>query len=112
MRNKVTPAIQLQSWDEANDALRKIGENQRDMIAAENILNEQIATAKAAAESKITPLRESTKRLEAALKDFALANRSDMGKLKSKQMTFGVVSFRQSTKISIPGALAKITTIY
>ena len=103
--------MRLNSWEEVNEALRQIGENQRDMQAAESVMNEQIASAKAAADSRVAPLRENTKMLEAALKEFSIQNRADMGKLKSRQMTFGVVSFRQSTKISIPNAAGKLVAI-
>lgn len=111
MRNKVKNIVQLTSWEEVNDVLRQIGEHQRDMTAAENILNEQIASAKAAAEVQIAPLRENVKSLEMAVKEYATGNRADMGKLKSKQLTFGIVSFRQSTKISLPAAAAKLAVI-
>lgn len=111
MRRKVTSAIQLTSWDEVNDTLRQIGEHQRDIAATENVMNEQIANAKTAAEAKAAPLREGIKMLELAIREFATGHRKDMGKLKSKALTFGVVSFRQSTKVSLPAARSKLDAI-
>ena len=38
-RRKVTCALQLENWQQADDALRQIGENRRDLAAIENISN-------------------------------------------------------------------------
>lgn len=102
MRNRVKSAMTIGSWDEANEALRQIGENDRDILAVENVMNEQIASAKQAADAKCTSLREGTKMIAQALKEFATLHRVDMGKLKSRQLMFGTLSFRQSTKIGLP----------
>ena len=101
-RKTVKSAVQLTSWDDVNEALRQIGENERDIIAAENIMNEQIAAAKLAAEAKTAALRENTGMLALALQEYATAHRKDMGDAKSKTMTFGTVSFRQSTSVVLP----------
>lgn len=45
-RRKVTCALQLENWQQADDALRQIGENRRDLAAIENAMNEHIADAK------------------------------------------------------------------
>lgn len=101
-RKAIKNAIQFESWDEVNEALRQIGENERDIVAAENVMNEQIAAAKLAADTKTAVLRENTNMLALALKEFATTHRADMGKGKSKALTFGVVSFRQSTRVILP----------
>lgn len=101
-RKMVKSAIQLTNWDEANEALRQIGENERDIIAAENIMNEQIAAAKLAAETKTAALRQNMGMLALALKEFATTHRADMGKAKSKALVFGSISFRQSTSVVLP----------
>ena len=49
-RRKVTCALQLENWQQADDALRQIGENRRDLAEIENMMNERIADAKADAE--------------------------------------------------------------
>ena len=90
-RQKVRCALTLNSWQEANDALRQIGENRRDIAAIESVMNERIADAKATADAKARPIREQTALLETALKDFAIAHRADMGKAKSKALTFDVI---------------------
>ena len=110
-RQKMRCALTLNSWQEADDALRQIGENRRDIAAIENVMNERIADAKATADAKARPIREQTALLETALKDFAIAHRADMGKAKSKALTFGKIGFRQSTKLILPRGVEKVKGI-
>jgi len=107
----VRNALRLTSWQEADDALRQIGEHRRDLSAIENVLNEQIAAAKANADAKARPLKESITMLEAALREYAQEHRADMGKAKSKVMTFGKVGFRLSSRVKLPTGAAKVTAI-
>lgn len=74
-------------------------------------LNEQIDTAKANADAQLRPIREEEARIERGIAEFATAHREDMGKLKSKQMTFGTVYFRKSTKLKLPAAAEKVREI-
>lgn len=101
-RRTVKNAIVLNSWAECDEALRKIGENTRDVLAAENMMNEQIASARAIATERTKPLMEENARYAAALERFALAHRGDFGNAKTKALNFGSVSFRQSTKVKLP----------
>ena len=110
-RQKVRSALTLSSWQEADEALRQIGENRRDMAAIESVMNERIADAKATADAKARPIREQTALLETALKDFALLHRADMGKAKSRALTFGKVSFRQSTRLVLPRGAEKVKAV-
>ena len=107
-RQKVRCALTLSSWQEADEALRQIGENRRDIAAIESVMNERIADAKATADAKARPIREQTALLETALKDFAITHRADMGKAKSKALTFGKIGFRQSTKLILPRGVEKV----
>ena len=110
-RKKISGMITLNSWQECDDALRAIGEHERDILAIENVMNEQIAAAKAAATDKAAPLREQVAQLELALKDYAMSHRDDMDGKKSKTLTFGTVGFRRSTKIKLPSAKEKLAAI-
>lgn len=110
-RQRVRNALRLESWQEADDALRQIGENRRDLSAIENVLNEQIATAKANADAKARPLKENIAMLEAALREYAQEHRADMGKAKSKALTFGKVGFRLSSRVKLPTGAAKVAAI-
>ena len=72
-RRKVICALQLENWQQADDALRQIGEDRRDLAAIENVMNERIADAKADAEAKGRPIKDHIAMLEQALREFAMA---------------------------------------
>ena len=106
-RRKVTCALQLENWQQADDALRQIGENRRDLAEIENMMNERIANAKADAEAKGRPIKDHIAMLEQALREFAMLHRADLGKAKSRTLTFGKVGFRQSTRLTLPRGVEK-----
>lgn len=110
-RKKIESLITLHSWEECDEALREIGEHARDLTEIENTMNEQMATVKSVAADKARPLHEKIAQLELALEEYATAHRSDMGKAKSKALNFGVISFRRSTKVSLPSATEKIALV-
>ena len=110
-RQKVKNVIELNSWGEVDDALRQIGENNRDVLAIENVMNERIANAKADADAKAKPIKEQTALLEYAIEAYTRKHCGDMGKAKSKVLTFGKVSFRISTRVKIPTAKDKVAAI-
>ena len=110
-RQKVRCALTLNSWQQADDALRQIGENRRDLASIETMMNERIADAKADAEAKGRPIKDHIAMLEQALREFAMLHRADLGKAKSRTLTFGKVGFRQSTRLTLPRGVEKIKTI-
>lgn len=110
-RKQVSCGLRLESWQEVDAALRTIGENHRDLAAIENVMNERIAVAKADAEAKGRPIKEQIALFEQALREFAMLHRADMGKAKSKALTFGKVGFRQSTKLTLPRGAEKVKAI-
>ena len=71
-RRKVICALQLENWQQADDALRQIGEDRRDLAAIENVMNERIADAKADAEAKGRPIKDHIAMLEQALRELSL----------------------------------------
>ena len=111
MARKKLNMITLHSWQECDEALRTIGEHQRDIAALESVMNEQIANAKTIAADRAAPLKSQVAELELALRDYAQTHRDDMDGRKSKLLTFGSVGFRRSTRISLPSAKEKVAAI-
>lgn len=109
-RYKTTSAIRLETWEDADETLRQIGEDKRDLMAIENLMNERIAAAKAESDAKARPIKESIVMRENALRDFTARNRKDMVG-KTKRMTFGSVSYRLVKRIKVPTAAAKLGAI-
>ena len=110
-RKRVIEPPSIKSWEDANEALRQIAEATIALADIEGEMNKQILGAKKAAEEQSKPFKDRVAKLERELKDFVTENRSDMGKAKSKALTFGEVSFRLSTSISLPRAKEKLEEI-
>lgn len=110
-RKRVIEPPSIKTWEDANDALRQIAEAQLALLDIEGEMNKQIIGAKKAAEEQSKPFKDRVAKLERELKDFATEHRADMGKAKSKALTFGEVSFRLSTSVSLPRAKEKIEEI-
>lgn len=99
-RKRVTEP-QLKSWEEVDACLKVMGdaENQISVITAE--MNAAIAEAKKEAEEKAAQYKEMIKQNEGKIKEFTTVRKEEL-KGKSRQLTFGTVGFRQSTKLLLP----------
>ncbi len=105
-RKRVTEP-QLKSWEEVDACLKAMGdaENQISVITAQ--MNAAIAEAKKEAEEKAAQYKEMIKQNEGKIKEFTTVRKDDL-KGKSKQLTFGTVGFRQSTKLLLPSDTAEV----
>ncbi|MDR2172662.1 MAG: host-nuclease inhibitor Gam family protein [Burkholderiales bacterium] len=99
-RQRIT-GTQLDSYDDVDKALKEVGGLKRELAMIEADQNEQIDEIKAAAQEQAKPLNERVKSLETAMKEFCEANKADFMKVKTKELTFGSVGYRLSTKIVI-----------
>lgn len=110
-RKRIERVNSIQDWEGVNDALRQIAENQIALDEIEADMNKQILGAKRVAEELSEPLKDRISQLERDMEDFVQEHRADLGKSKSKRMTFGEVSFRLSTSIGLPKAKEKLAAI-
>ena len=110
-RKRIKHESNIHSWADVNDALRQIAEATIAMGEIESDLQKQIVGAKKIAEEQSKPYADRITALEREIEDFAVEHRGDMGKLKSMEMTFGKVSFRLSTAVSLPKAKEKLADI-
>ena len=108
-RKRVVEPSGVKTWEDANDALRQIAEAQLALADIEG--DKQILGAKKAAEEQSKPYKDRVAKLERELKDFVTEHRADMGKTKTRALTFGEVGFRLSTSVSLPRAKEKIEEI-
>lgn len=97
----------LRSWNEVNDALRAIAEAQNEIAIVESSMNMQIDAIKEVHEAKIKEYKEAIKRQEVLIKEYTSDRRDELDG-KSKDMTFGKVGFRKSTKLILPKALDRV----
>lgn len=110
-RKRVIDAPTLHSWEDVNDALRQIAEAQIALNEIEGDMQKQIIGAQKAAEELSKPHSDSIAMLEKEIKAFVTEHRDEMGKAKSMTLTFGEVSFRLSTSVSLPRAKEKLEEI-
>lgn len=105
-RKRVTEP-QLMSWEQVDDCLKVMSdaENQISVITAE--MNAAIAEIKSDAEKRAAQFKETIKQNEGKIKEFTTIRKEDL-KGKSKQLTFGTVGFRQSTKLLLPSDTAEV----
>lgn len=110
-RMKVSPPKPFNSWEESDEALRQIGEAQRAIEAEENRMQEKIDLAKEEAAAASLPYRELIRSLEPRLHAFCDLNREAMGTRKSKELNYGFLGYRKSTKVVLPRGAAKVAEI-
>lgn len=110
-RKKLEVPKPFASWEEADEALRQIGDAQRAIEAAEHRMQEHIDQAKEVAAAEALPYRTLISELEPRLNAFADLNREAMGARKSKELVYGIIGYRKSTKVVMPRAAAKVQEI-
>lgn len=110
-RRKVDAPKPFASWEEADEALRQIGDAQRAIEAAEHRMQERMDQAKEEAAAEALPFRTLISELEPRLNAFADMNREAMGTRKSKELVYGIIGYRKSTKVVLPRGAAKVLDI-
>lgn len=110
-RKRIEEAPAITSWEQANDALREIAEEEIALADIEGAMQTQIIGVKKIAEQDSKPHADRIAKLERDLKDFTETNRTDLGKNKTKVLNFGEVGFRLSTIVTVPTAKEKVKEI-
>ena len=110
-RKRVIEAPSLKNWEDVNDALRQIAEATIAIGDIESDMQKQIVGAQKIAEEQSKPYKDKIARLEREIKDFTVEHRDEMGKSKTKTLTFGEVGFRLSTSVTLPRAKEKLEEI-
>lgn len=101
MARKRLTATTLESWTDVNACLKAIGEVNRELGLLEAAQQESIDQIKAATKLAAEPLQNKKAGLELAIQQYAEANRAEFIKAKTRELTFGSVGFRLSTRVAI-----------
>ena len=110
-RKRITEAPALKTWEDVDAALREIAEAELTLGDIEAEMNRQIIGAKKIAEQQSKPHSDRISKLERDIKEFVTDHRDELGKVKTKPLNYGEVSFRLSTTISLPKAKEKLAEI-
>lgn len=98
---------ELKTWEDVNQALRLIAEAKNEIAMMEAGMNVQIDTIKMTYEEKINEYKKQIKQQELMIKEFT-TDKKDQLDGKTKDLTFGKVGFRKSTKLQLPKVLDKV----
>lgn len=93
-RTKPTPEPVLRDWEQVNLALREIGQINREVASAETVMNKRIDDLKAKFDGALEGPIARRARLEKDLQEFCEQNKAEFAKKRSRDCTFGSVSFR------------------
>ena len=102
-RKKLHREPVLKDWAEVNDALRSIHEYEHALTEMGVDMSRRIDAVKAEYTKSAEPLQKRVKQLETDVQEYVEAHREDMAG-KSRQLTFGRVGFRQSTRLILANA--------
>ncbi len=97
----------LKSWEEADNILKQIREAEIEMNTISAEAEKCILDIKQHAEERAQPYRDKIKKMELQLKEFTVINKADL-KGKTREMSFGRVGFRMSTKLILPKAVETV----
>lgn len=105
-RKRVTEP-QLSSWEQVDECLKVMSDAENRISVIEAEMNAAIAEAKREAAEKAVQYKEMIRQNEGKIKEFTTINKEEL-KGKSRQLTFGTVGFRQSTKLLLPQDTAEV----
>lgn len=87
----------LRDWGEANLALAEIGDIQRNINIITTEAEQHIASIRTQMDVQLAPFNKRRKAVEASLEQFAIHNKADFGKARSRRLVFGVIGWRKGT---------------
>jgi len=104
MARKRMEGTALNSYEDVDTVLRRIGEIDRDLGLAQAATDEAIDEIKQAHKEQTEPLHAVKDSLERQIKEFAEARRIDFAEVRNRDLTFGSIGFRRSTSVVIKKA--------
>lgn len=107
MARKRMEEASLKSWDEVDSTLKQIREAELEMSRIAAGMEKCILDVKQKAEEEAAPFKDQIKKLELQVKEYVTLNKDEL-KGKSREMAFGTVGFRMSTKLVLPKAVEKV----
>ncbi len=97
----------LKSWEEVDSTLKQIREAEIELSRIAADAERCMIDIRQNAEAMAQPYKDQIKRMELQLKEFAVTNKADL-KGKTREMAFGRVGFRMSTKLVLPKAVETV----
>jgi len=96
MAKKIAPETVIKTWEEADAALRAIGEIAILVERKEGQANKKINEIKDHLAEELNPSFARKARMETDLEEFLGAHKGDLGETRSRKLNFGTLGFRKS----------------
>lgn len=109
-RVRIKDESKLKTWEDVDNALKEIAENELDIIDLEGEMNKQIQGIKQIAALEVKPYHDRIDALGKEIKLFVEDHRAELDG-KTKFMNFGKTGYRFSTSVSLPKAKDKLASI-
>lgn len=101
----------VESWPDVDEALRRIGMIDLKLEEMEAELNRQVMDLRAKFAFEAKPYQQRREYLEVAVKEFVETHRADLDGKKSRELNFGRLGFRQSTRIILRNVKALLQAL-
>lgn len=101
-QQNTAPAVPaLQSWEEVNLSLKRLGELEIAKRELENKKTELISEITAKFDADAAPLLTEMKQIEGSILDYATLHKDEFTKDRTKELSHGSISMRVSTSVKI-----------
>ena len=110
-RRRVLEAPVLRSWDEVDQALREIAEEEIILGDIQGDMNKQINGIKEIAKQQSKPHQDRISTLTKDVKEYFDQHREELGKSKTKYFNFGECGYRLSTSVTLPKGREKLAEL-
>jgi len=101
----------LSSWSDVDETLKEIGRLDLELEGMEAEYNRKITNLKEELANQAQPIQERKAFLERLVKEFAESHKDGLDGKKSRELNFGRIGFRQSTKVILRNVKAIIAAL-
>lgn len=101
----------INSWNDVDTAIKKIGELNIAITHIEGEATLKTNAIKEEAKAQAQPLNDELESLTKLVEAYCECNKAEFAKKRSKELVFGVVAYRLVTSVSIPRAAAKLEAL-
>jgi phage host-nuclease inhibitor protein Gam len=102
---------QIRNWDEVDSTLKRLAELEVGIAKIAGDVTVKTNEIKEAGKDKAAPLQVEKEALEKQITLFCEANKHEFADKRSKELNFGTIGFRISTKLNLPRAKEKIDAL-
>ena len=99
------------SWNDVDHGLRRMGEIDIALASLEGDMTLRVHRLKADYDAKAAGMKEERKGIEESIKGFAEERKEEFARVRSKELTFGVVAYRVAHKIVVKSKRATVAAL-